>query len=220
MNYSTECFDYFEDEPIYNYPPGMLNIVNVVSTFKFGKDIDLQKILDNCEFACVKLFVAVKLCISKPRVAISIFHTGSATLIGAQNEFVSRDAAEIFTHVVKRALDDWSIGMNEFSFHNYTATCKLPFNVKLKELRKDKRHVRKSEFFPLYEIVLPNTKVRCSTSKNNIIITGVRYDGHCEEYFKRYVEYLQGFEGEDEEGAPVQEDDEIDDLFNDLVLMD
>ncbi|MCG8575555.1 MAG: hypothetical protein MI810_11780, partial [Flavobacteriales bacterium] len=146
MNFSYRFHDFTSNDPIYDYPPGMINIVNAVSTFSFGKDIDIQKLLDCCEYACVKLFVAVKLCITLPRVTVSIFNTGSATLIGAQNEFIARDSAEIFTHTVKRSLNDWEIGLNDFSFHNYTATCVLPFQVDLEELGKKTEFVRKSDF--------------------------------------------------------------------------
>jgi hypothetical protein len=39
----------------------------------------------------------------------------------------------------------------------------------------------------------------------------VRYDGHCEEYFQRYITFLRQFEGEDEEAIPDEEmEEEID----------
>lgn len=204
MEFSYAYFDFYANDPLYNYKPGMLNCSNLVSTYKFfqhGKicTMDTKKILRECPHACIKPTDAVKICINPSKVVISVYPTGSATLIGSLNPYVARCAAVIFTHMINRALDDWSFKMGLFLYHNFTATAILPFTVSLKKLKEHKREIAKSDYFPLYEVALKDTKVKCATYTNTINLTGVKNDRHSERHFRHYLRYLKAYKVVDQE---------------------
>jgi TATA-box binding protein (TBP) (component of TFIID and TFIIIB) len=192
MKFITSYRDFTENGPVYQFPPGVLNVVNMVCTFKFGKSIDLNKLLDRCPFVCVKRFVTVKLRIYPPRTTLSVFSKGSAIDIGAKNQFIARDSAEIFLYILRKTLDDDELKICKFTYHNYTATAKLPFEIDLQRLSKHPR-VFKAKYFPTYNIRLKGTRINCGCSEDNIIITGAKSERGCEEAYRLYRKFLLNY---------------------------
>lgn len=182
--------DIYKNFPIYDFPPEVINVVNIVGTFNFGTDIDIEKLLQNCEVAEIKKFVAVKIRICPPRVTLSIFNTGSAIVIGATNRFVVRESADIFTKIVRKALRDDSVKINNFRFHNYTVSCKIPFEINLEKMLMNDPYTSKSPFFPTYEISFPNTKIKCGCSAIHLNITGIKSEAEAEFHYKKFKEHV------------------------------
>lgn len=218
---SEKSKDLFSNFDVKVYPAGAINVVNLVCTYNLGKEIDTDELVANCPFTCVKMFLSVKIKISYPRVTLNIFNTGSVIVIGSSNQYVSRDAAYIFTDIIRKALRDPDIQIHNFSYHNYTATCMLPFEVDLGRLNSDGK-VFKSPYFTTSGVSkLDESKKDCGVSRRHFRMAGCKSEEDCENSYLLYRDFVKRFRVDDGEvlSSSVEDESEIVDFGAFLSLV-
>ena len=110
-------------------------IVNIVSSFDLGCDLNLREIALKCsnsEYNPQRIN-AVIMRKKNPKTAALIFQTGKVICLGAQDEETSKKAAKLYARDIRDNLII-NVVFKNFKIINIVATCDVKFHVKLSRL--------------------------------------------------------------------------------------
>ena len=110
-------------------------IVNIVSMFDLGCDLNLREIALKCsnsEYNPQRIN-AVIMRKKNPKTAALIFQTGKVICLGAQDEETSKKAAKLYARDIRDNLII-NVVFKNFKIINIVATCDVKFHVKLSRL--------------------------------------------------------------------------------------
>jgi transcription initiation factor TFIID TATA-box-binding protein len=110
-------------------------IVNIVSMFDLGCDLNLREIALKCsnsEYNPQRIN-AVIMRKKNPKTAALIFQTGKVICLGAQDEEASKKAAKLYARDIRDNLVI-NVVFKNFKIINIVATCDVKFHVKLSRL--------------------------------------------------------------------------------------
>jgi len=185
-----------------------LQINNTLCAFNMPLHIDLKRValsVPNVDFDKSRGVLLIQL--REPNCTAKVFSSGRVTVQLCKSEADCRKAARRIGRMIQKSMGKLNerICLKDFSVRNISATCRLPFGLKIEDLARKHRHAYyEPELFPgaVWTFSDPKATFRIHTT-GTITITGATSESGIHECLRQIRPTLEEFQSKTRHGRTV-----------------